>query len=117
MRQEASPATIDRMTPPTKRPADPRLEPVVSPTIPQASWQRISPLAPAYYLGRPAHVWFEALRPKRRPVRSAMPETHTPAPLLERNRSTLLSLLPNDVNADAYRDPVKRGPFPQAAGE
>jgi hypothetical protein len=27
---------------------------------------RISPLAPAYYLGRPAQVWFEALRPHRR---------------------------------------------------
>jgi hypothetical protein len=27
---------------------------------------RISPLAPAYYLGRPAHVWVEALGPRRR---------------------------------------------------
>ena len=27
---------------------------------------RISPLAPAYYLGRPAQMWFEALRPRRR---------------------------------------------------
>jgi hypothetical protein len=27
---------------------------------------RISPLAPAYYLGRPARVWHEALQPRRR---------------------------------------------------
>jgi hypothetical protein len=26
---------------------------------------RVSPLAPAYYLGRPARVWFEAMRPRR----------------------------------------------------
>jgi hypothetical protein len=105
------------MRPPTKRPADTTLEPVGS-AAPQPPYlQRISPLAPAYYLGRPAHVWFEALRPKRRLVPSAMPEIHAPAPPRERNKSTLLTLLPNGVNVGTDVDPFEPGRFPQAAGE
>jgi hypothetical protein len=28
----------------------------------------ISPLAPPYYLGRPAHLWIDAVRPRWRPT-------------------------------------------------
>jgi hypothetical protein len=39
----------------------------------------MSPLAPAYYLGRPAHLWIEALRRDRRPDRVAVVAAHGPA--------------------------------------
>jgi len=105
------------MRPPTKRPADTTLEPVGSATPQPPYSQRISPLAPAYYLGRPAHVWFEALRPKRRPVPPVRPEAHGPALPRERNKSTLLTFIPNGVNVGTEVDPVERAQFPQAAGE
>jgi hypothetical protein len=40
----------------------------------------ISPLAPAYYQGRSARVWYEALRPRRSPTPiPATPSATTPA--------------------------------------
>jgi hypothetical protein len=39
----------------------------------------MSLLAPAYYLGRPAHLWIEALRRDRRPDRVALVAAHGPA--------------------------------------
>jgi uncharacterized OsmC-like protein len=38
-----------------------------------------SPQAPAYYLGRPAHLWIEALRQDRRPNLVAVVAAHGPA--------------------------------------
>jgi hypothetical protein len=52
----------------------------------------ISPLAPAYYLGRPARVWFEALRRPRRP--SSIPAGQsaiTPARVEKSSSSAALS--------------------------
>jgi hypothetical protein len=33
----------------------------------------ISPLAPAYYLGRPGYMWIDALRPQWRPTAVTVP--------------------------------------------
>jgi hypothetical protein len=40
---------------------------VTAPTVTALSVARITPLAPAYYLGHPAQQWVEALHPNRRP--------------------------------------------------
>ena len=40
----------------------------------------ISLLAPAYYQGRPAQVWFEALRPRRSPTPDISVVASTAAP-------------------------------------
>jgi hypothetical protein len=37
------------------------------PVVTEVPRIRPSRLAPAYFLGRPAHLWIDALRPGRRP--------------------------------------------------
>jgi hypothetical protein len=39
-----------------------------TPAVAEAPRLRISPLSPAYFLGRPAYVWVDALRPRRLPA-------------------------------------------------
>jgi hypothetical protein len=45
-----------------------------------------------------------------------MPETHDPALPLERDKSTLLTLLPDGVNAGTGLEPVERPRFPRRPG-
>jgi hypothetical protein len=55
----------------------------------------ISPLAPAYYLGQPARVWFEAMRPRRSPTPlPATPPATTPARVNQSTCSTGLTQPP-----------------------
>jgi hypothetical protein len=44
-----------------------------------ANHPRRPPGAPAYYLGRPAHLWLAAHSPNRRRLRPAPPTPQTPA--------------------------------------
>jgi hypothetical protein len=60
-------------SPTTPTPARGEKLPVTTVAVVRHRRGEISPLASAHYLGRPARVWFEALRPWRSP-------TATPAP-------------------------------------
>jgi hypothetical protein len=52
----------------------------------------MSPLAPPYYLGRPARVWFEALRPQRSPTPiPPTPSATTPAGVHQSSSSARLA--------------------------
>jgi hypothetical protein len=52
---------------------------MTSQTVTPVTRTRTSPLAPAYYLGRPAHLWIEALGRNGRPNRVAFVAAHRPA--------------------------------------
>ena len=63
---------------------------------------RISPLAPAYYLGRPARVWMTAMNPRRRrkPAAGALSST---------GKEQTLNPAHEPSQALAYRTPLPLG--------